>query len=70
MVHVVKVVVTLVQVGTNVWVNPQQVACVRPSQLDGAQVVVCTTDHNCHSTDWSMEKVLKALSETKDNGGR
>lgn len=50
----------LIQVGTNLWVNPVQVTAVT---VEDTTVRVCvTSDAFCRVTDWKLERVKAALS--------
>lgn len=63
----VKVAAALVQVGTNLWVNPAQVLAVRPCDMDG-RTKACTYIEGpgpaVISTDWPLLRVLQALGES------
>lgn len=72
MTHVVRVLITLVQVGSHLWVNPDQVAAVREEHtfvgsLGRVSPVVWTAEvcvagqADCMHSDWDTKRVLEAL---------
>lgn len=59
----VKMAFALVQVGTNLWVNPMQVQGIQATGGTVCQTLIITaTPINSGCSDWSIEKVKEALA--------
>lgn len=54
----------LIQVGTRLWVNPNNIIAVRWSRSYGVCLVYLNTNNNKYlESDWSLEKVIKSISK-------
>lgn len=57
----VKMAFTLIQVGTNLWVNPMQVEGVRANSIGDPACQTVIVANGAHCTDWAIEQVREAL---------
>lgn len=56
----VKMAFVLVQVGTNLWVNPTQVQGIKNTPVMRCETIILLNDNQC--SDWPFDKVREALS--------
>lgn len=56
----VKMIFVLVQIGSNLWVNPMQIQAVKSSGTPQCQTLISAEAEYC--SDWSIDRVRKALT--------
>ncbi len=57
--------IVLVQVGNNLWVNPKQVTKVFKTGAEIYKTVICTVGNGCDYSEWEYQKVLAVLTSEK-----
>ena len=64
MMYSVKMVVTLIQVGSNLWINPMQITDIYSASAGlGFQTCIGTTNTTCCQSDWTIDQIKSALAK-------
>jgi hypothetical protein len=60
-----KLIVVLVQVGSNLWVNPNQIIALRMTTNSYQDIKTCieTVSDQCVESDWSVDRITAALEK-------